>query len=398
MAHRLLGDSRITELFLQKAVRAGLKHDLPAVIDMGSRYLANMYSNINYDKKGFREYYNLTTKYLEVRYAIDWLADAVMHIIFLRNDKKEGKQLALEVCDRAIEYGEKRFATLDHLRVQFYLRFIRLNKLLLQNNYRAVIDYCIESIRFFNDKGEVPSRILSAFEANAALGYIHLEDYDNGIVFVQELINRSPPESYNHLKGYEIILLLSFRTGRYQEAQNWYIDASSLPTLKELHSYYRETFDIFRGYIHILAKMGYLETSDSIGSFRLAKFMNSFDHASKEKANRNVHLLIIQVLDNLIQRKYSRLSESIEAIEKYVYRHLKSNATKRSQLFIKMLLILPKYAFHRAAVERNAEKYFKSLQRIPMVESPNSIDAEIVPYEELWRMVINILPTKRVYG
>ena len=95
-----------------------------------------------------------------------------------------------------------------------------------------------------------------------------------------------------------------------------------------------------------------------------------------------------------MQKKYNRAIDRIEAIEKYTSRYLKKDTNFRSNCFIKMLLEIPKEGFHRVAVERKASKYRERLSEMPLEVANQSHSIEIIPYEDLWEMVLNVLGTK----
>jgi hypothetical protein len=81
----------------------------------------------------------------------------------------------------------------------------------------------------------------------------------------------------------------------------------------------------------------------------------------------------------------------MEALKAYAYRYLRRDDTFRSNCFIKMLLQLPKNNFHRAAVLRKADKYWQKLQSVPINQANQGSDMEIIPYETLWRFVVDSL-------
>ena len=82
----------------------------------------------------------------------------------------------------------------------------------------------------------------------------------------------------------------------------------------------------------------------------------------------------------------------------YCHRYLKKDDTFRSNCFIKMLLTLPRSNFNRIAVERNAKKFFDRLKSVPLEKANQAEDLEIIPYDDLWEMVLDMLdaPTKKV--
>ena len=59
-----------------------------------------------------------------------------------------------------------------------------------------------------------------------------------------------------------------------------------------------------------------------------------------------------------------------------------------------MLLCLPAASFHKKAVLRKADKYWKKLKDVPLEKANQSVELEIVPYEMLWEFVLEGLDEK----
>ena len=59
-----------------------------------------------------------------------------------------------------------------------------------------------------------------------------------------------------------------------------------------------------------------------------------------------------------------------------------------------MLLQIPINGFHRKAVERHAGPYLEQLRSMPLSEAPQGPDIELIPYEELWPMVLESLDVR----
>nr|MBX2875750.1 hypothetical protein [Saprospiraceae bacterium] len=86
--------------------------------------------------------------------------------------------------------------------------------------------------------------------------------------------------------------------------------------------------------------------------------------------------------------------DKMESLQAYTHRYLREDDTYRSNCFIKMLLCLPAASFHKKAVLRKADKYWKKLQSKPIEQANQSAELEIVPYEMLWEFVLEGLDEK----
>jgi hypothetical protein len=126
-------------------------------------------------------------------------------------------------------------------------------------------------------------------------------------------------------------------------------------------------------------------------SFRISKFLNEVPVYSKDKRGLNIAILIIQFLFLLHKRRYSELIDRADALKQYCYRYLRKDDTFRSHCFIRMLLQIPRADFNRIRTERYAESYMKKLKSVPLIVSDQSIEVEVIPYDDLWEMTLELL-------
>ena len=148
-------------------------------------------------------------------------------------------------------------------------------------------------------------------------------------------------------------------------------------------------------YIHFLIRRGKIDQKllqdKPLRNFRLYKFLNDVPIYARDKRGVNISILIIHVLFLLDQRKFSRIHDRVDALNQYCYRYLRRDETFRSNCFIKMLVQVPKAGFNRIRTERYAKPYYQKLLSMPLSESRQGIEMEVMPYEDLWEMVLEML-------
>ncbi|MBK6933347.1 MAG: hypothetical protein IPH12_21750 [Saprospirales bacterium] len=60
-----------------------------------------------------------------------------------------------------------------------------------------------------------------------------------------------------------------------------------------------------------------------------------------------------------------------------------------------MLVQIPEAAFHREAASRKAGRYLEQLGEMPLEIANQPHEIEIIPYEDLWAMILDTLPDQR---
>jgi hypothetical protein len=162
-----------------------------------------------------------------------------------------------------------------------------------------------------------------------------------------------------------------------------------------LPAHYHEHWKIFETYLHYFIAINEikpdLQSQRRFGTFRPGKFLNEVPVYSKDKRGSNITILVLQVLFLIKERKYEEVSDKLESLKYYSHRYLRKDETYRSNVFIHMLMQLPKGHFNKKAVERHADKYILKLKGMPLELSSQSVELEIVPYEKLWKFVITSL-------
>lgn len=151
-----------------------------------------------------------------------------------------------------------------------------------------------------------------------------------------------------------------------------------------------QTWIVYEAQIEFLVSINKIKTNLP-SRFRLYKFLNEIPIYTKDKKGLNISILIVHTLMLLQQRKFNQIIDRVDALNQYCHRHLRRDDTFRPNCFIKMLLQIPKADFNRKRTERYAENYLKKLKSMPIMISDQTIEVEIIPYEDLWEMALGLL-------
>ena len=105
----------------------------------------------------------------------------------------------------------------------------------------------------------------------------------------------------------------------------------------------------------------------------------------------NIAILIAQFLMLLLEGKKSRFIDKVESIEQYVHKYLRSDHTLRSHYFIKILLQIPLSGFDKATFLTKTSGYLEKMSAVPMELANQTNEIEIIPFEDLYQMIIKQL-------
>ena len=347
---------------------------------------------------------------------------------FKRYSKLLSNQLkALEAYSKATEYDTlikikyfKRLASHDELHQEagIYRKELRqylqlttapkflmtafnlfVNEYLIINDHHNAIKVCEEAIELFNKK-ETPNKAgKSFFFLNLINLYRQTKQYQKAEITIQEVLelNIYAKESNNYIGIFDKYIMLSFYQQDYQKAYEIYNKAIFKQDLRKYRKAYQNQFKLYEAFLNFFIAIGKIEPTQSeyplLPKFRVSKFVNDVPAFAQDKRKFNITLIIIQVLFLIQKKKYDVVIDKVEALHMYCHRYLKKDDTFRSNCFIKLLLVLPKSNFNRIAVERNAKKLLDRLKSVPLEEANQAEDLEVVPYDDLWEMVLDMLDT-----
>ncbi|HLF63623.1 MAG TPA: hypothetical protein VI603_07715 [Saprospiraceae bacterium] len=260
----------------------------------------------------------------------------------------------------------------------------------LTRDYNKLIEVCDSAIDEFQNRRVRRKAILIYFSVYKMTCFIQLGRYIEAEEIAEYHFQAMTHGSINWfvLKAYYMISKLYSHD--YQRAFEIQREVIMCNTYQKQPSARLQTWAVYEAHIEFLIAIGKIQT-DQPSKFRLNKFLNEIPLYTKDKKGLNIAILIIHVLFLLQQRKYAQIIDREDALKQYCYRYLRKDDTFRSHCFIRMLLQMPRADFNRMRTERYAEPFLNKLRSVPLMVSEQSIEVEVIPYEDLWEMTVELL-------
>jgi tetratricopeptide (TPR) repeat protein len=360
--------------------------------------LRRQFANRRFDTEKYVYYRDRADHYRAMVLALKEATADLNEVFFRRNAQRPAHEIA-QYARKAFDRHQHLVELYDDPNISYIVFLLELNIYLAVKDYSGVIEVANQAISYLNGRPGTLPKMVQVFEANLSVAYTQQNDYENGRAFALRLLERTGPEEHNYIKVYELLLLLSLRAGKFQEAYATFRSIHPATLRRDILSYYRETFRIIEAYLYLLIQLCkiQIDADDThFQNFRISRFLNSFLHATSEKSHRNVHLLIIEIIDNVINERHGRTSYSIEAINKYAQRHLKGSGHERIRYFLKALSQLSVQQYHRTAVERHTSRYIQRMKQHRLEETKLDYYMELVPFETLWELILERLGFRRI--
>jgi hypothetical protein len=275
------------------------------------------------------------------------------------------------------------------------IRYYRLKSMyeMMMHDYESALGTWIAFEQFLNNyqSYEYDSRL-----AESALQqlYCHLStrNYEKGKECALKCEKLFGLHGNNWFIYKEYYFILSMHTRRYEEADATLKLVHSIPHFKMLNRNRQEKWIIFEAYNHIIQLAFAQAKGEPVRmKFKLSKFLNDIPTYNKDKEGFNTAVLIIQIMLLLLDRKYTSLPDKIEALKRYANRYFKKEAVYKSQTFMKMIIIADKCSYDKRATIAKTASLHQSL-KTGIYAHVNTYDGiEIVPYADLWEIVLEQL-------
>lgn len=378
----------VAQYIVKRVLRQARRYEFTDLSVEALRILQHHAALVARNKKAF-EGYNQEFKYFQDLLFWEYRAEEVyLDVYTYYHQSGESKETIHAYIQRKYEPLREPVERYDSFRLHMNAGIIELSLHMVIDEYEALLEACKKKIRFFEAKPFDTSLPQKSFYDYLLLSATKLRRFAEGERAAQQILNNLQPGSNNWFYIQENYFLLCMHAQEYETAAEILLGVEQHPKWQQTPQSIQESWHLFEAYLHYLSQ---LEKVTAPLSFRLRKFINEVPIYTKDKRGRNVPVLIVQVLILLNEGKVSELLNRLEALAKYSSRHLREKEHRRTTAFIKILQQIPIGRFHPAAVQRKSSKYLEVLERFQLGHSLHGRDLEVIPYEHLYKFVLESL-------
>jgi tetratricopeptide (TPR) repeat protein len=228
--------------------------------------------------------------------------------------------------------------------------------------------------------------------------HLQLGNLDEGRRVAEEAIKSFSPGT-NWFTTHEQYFLLCLSQKDYRKAAELYHTAIEHPRFTALKQWQTEIWRVLGGYLYfILSYYGENALIQEVfpeQTFRLSKLLNEIPIFSKDKRGFNVAILILQFLIALQKGAFGDIISRTDALKHYVYKFLSREEAYRSHIFIRMLLVVERSSFDPEVTRQKTKTLLSRLKEKNINYNPTQSRIEIIPYEELWEMIMVMLEKQK---
>ena len=380
----LVADSSVLIPYLKEAFKLAEHHHFVDASRVAVELLALLRANRYYHKGEYHRYRAQATYYRELCRRLRKLKSAINHLDLLERSWPPLQEREVAVSFLRDKMQRYRDAT-NNLRFNLTYFSFEVKCCFLLADYSGVIAKAHEAINYCLAQDDRFHYHQAPYVASLSYALLQTDNYAEGLVYAKKLLSTQDVDSLQYLKTVELIVLLSFRSGNFQQAADYFTLLQ-----KNLRTQQWESYTLFSSYLFLLNKAEKIEATDKFirGSGKKLKEMLVAFNQSHPDSNNGIHLLVVEAFMELSRKRYSNFRRVIDQLKLIK----QEECSKRASYFVNALGILPGQAFHQVAVSRHAQK---SLDRMGQHQAERPLE-EIIPFELLWELFLDQLGLKRI--
>ncbi len=345
------------------------------------------------DQKKFEEYDIIVNKCSDLLRSELKIEGLFLNIIVLYVNDKSTKAFVYDKASaylKELEAYEPQDPSANWI---YHSTMIQVAKYMSINDYEKTLAVCDKALDKINTLSFKHTKSIINISSQSIACSIQLKLYEKGEKYITLGLSIIQPGVFNWFKYKELYLTLCFHTKQYAKAWEIFNEAIVHKKFKTLQASTREVWKIYEAWLHffIQAKKINVSDIDEEKIFRISRYANEVPTFFKDKSGLNVPILISQIALLLQQKKEGVILDRMDAIAKYKDRYLDKEYNYRSNVFIRMLLTIPKAYFRRQLVIEQTKKYRVLLNEVPLDLANQSADIEILPYEDIWEILLDQL-------
>jgi len=301
----------------------------------------------------------------------------------------------LNECQAIVDDLMEKQQIIKTLRFNLFTYLYIANFYLETRRYEEIIDMMVEGLKFYSDKKFKSIDGEYFLKTRGGIASFMLKQYEKAEQLFRENLLITSRTTLNWYATQKYLFSLKVIQKDYQSAYDITSIVLNSKNFEKNHPLIVQLFKIYEAYIHFLVELGKIDPSKSdereLRKFRLSRFLNDVPTYSKDKRGVNISILVIQMILLVQNKKHGAVIDRLDALNMYSHRYLRSDNTFRSNCFIKMLAKLPDADYHPIRWQRYVEKYRKRLDDHPFELSYHNLDLEVIPFETLYDLVIEML-------
>ncbi|MBL7826080.1 MAG: hypothetical protein JNJ57_05575 [Saprospiraceae bacterium] len=377
----------------EQTLEQAIKYEFIELTADLTRELRKLYARISGDQTKHEKISQLHREYEEKRrlemLALEHYENLLHYYIIKRSPNDEVHKYATTSFEELTTLAPKA----DTSQFYFYTYQIGIIKAFAVNDCKTALDTCNTCLEILQQRKNTNRAALGglALQKIGCLTQLRIfnQECDQTVEYCLSILEEG---HLNWFRTHELHLHYCLFAKRYNDALQIYDKVSKHPKFPTLAGAIRDNWNIYGGYLHLLAALGKLDAkkvTEIVGEYRYSIMITEIEVLTKDKEGMNIPLVLLPVVYALVNGTFEDFGVSPDALEKYRRRYLDTDLNKRSAAFVNLLFAYAKKDYRSASAEKKIKKELEVLASVqPQVAGSQTFAVEIIPYEDLWAMMM----------
>lgn len=271
-------------------------------------------------------------------------------------------------------------------KLHLYGNLVAILQFAAAQDHSGALRQCETAIRFFKERPYHARDALQIFYYQMLLCSIYLKDAEIGMQAAQACLEFSNNNALNKFKIKELYMLSLFHTNQLSAAVAEFRQMVSEPQFAFLPSGFKLGCLAYRPYLKFLTgeevNHPFLDGMDA----EMSGSPEGYGHQGLQTAQKVATFLLA-----LREGRHEDIRALAIELEIYARTQLDASGTWRSRLFLLMLVQIPAGNFRPEEIIPLATPFLTQLRAVPMLLANQTQELEVLPYEEVWESVLELL-------
>ncbi len=219
--------------------------------------------------------------------------------------------------------------------------------------------------------------------------YLQSQQPLEGLRWADAYAQNFHPTSSNWLYFHEHHWLLAMHARHYTQAWQLMEQATESAAFSKLREAARQRWELYDAYLDFVSPR---PRPNVVQERQREQLILTLPAHRRDKRGHHVAMLVLQILYFLRQQSLEDVMVRSERLRKYRQRNMREITPSRTQVFLRLLHLVVECNFDPARVERRSKKWLQRLRDTPTPGGAYA-ETEIIPYENLWAMVLDLVRT-----
>jgi hypothetical protein len=374
-------------ILLKEILEQSLKYELIEISFLAVSRLKRLLAQAVEDEKEY-EKYNEIYKNLEQHYYNEIkVVSCCDDMLACYIQKRALQQSAFVLGEKFLRELKPFFLKTAGSKFIISYSLIGVIKCISAGDYKGLDEVCDLAIEYLTSKPYHIGRNLSTFYNQKILANRQLKHYDIALEYLEKSSTMQIEGTNNWFATKELSVTLNLHLGDYQRAWVIFSELKAHKKFKHLSDIRKEDWLIIEAYLVCLIKLGKVKGENK--DFSIKKVLYQLEVSAKDKEGRNVSVLILQIIDDIINEREENLINQIDNVSKYCSRYVKGDSEARAYLFIKLLRGYAQNGCNKKAAIRDLKADYKNLVEEKFDINDKNHALEVIPFQDLWLLAMN---------